>query len=613
MSMLKEAFEAGKFGVTAEMAPPKGYDFSEQLEAAKLLNGKVHGVNVTDMQSASLKASSLGLCVALKNAGIEPILQMTGRDRNRMAIMGDILSAAAFGIGTMLALTGDHPVVGGCPESEPVYDLDSVGILKMLTKMEQTNCDCGGNEIAGGAPKFYKGASVTPVYDPIELQINKLRQKVENGAEYIQTQGIFDLETFKRFLDKVDAAGIKTHIMAGLIPLKAAGMARYMNENVPGIAVPQDMIDRLAAAAAEGKEKGVKGLPMQLGIEMAAEMIARIKDEHLCDGVLQIHAEHQQADGGSGGRTARQTRQPPLLMPPAVQEKAAHHQHQHHDDGDDHAGLNFDAGCRGHPGSLGHLHQIPGQEGLTAQLQGVEVHRAGRTAQHRHAQRGQRWKAEDPVQQHPHQKQQQPGQKIGTDMRENKTCKCISGQRPAGDPLAQQQHDERCRRREHHPQGQKRFGSFHWSVFLSTIRVFNVMKAPAGLERTISLCFLHKASAIIIVTSPKKSTPDFTKNSHSQRFLYLLPEGQLLRLRGRFRQGRVHQHRIRANGLDLLPWNGQAIVPAKQSEQPWPPQQDQALQPGGQGLGGQSGAIGQIPPEHGAFQLYHLLKAETSV
>ena len=132
MSMLKEAFEAGKFGVTAEMAPPKGYDFSEQLEAAKLLNGKVHGVNVTDMQSASLKASSLGLCVALKNAGIEPILQMTGRDRNRMAIMGDVLSAAAFGIDTMLALTGDHPVVGDCPESKPVYDLDSVGILKML-------------------------------------------------------------------------------------------------------------------------------------------------------------------------------------------------------------------------------------------------------------------------------------------------------------------------------------------------------------------------------------------------------------------------------------------------------------------------------------------------
>ena len=285
MSNLKDALEAGKFGVTAEMAPPKGYDFTEQMEAAALLKGKVNAVNVTDMQSASLKASGLGLCIQLKQAGVEPILQMTGRDRNRMAIMGDMLAAASFGIDTMLALTGDHPVVGDCKQTKPVYDLDSVGILKMLTKMEQTGCDCGGNELAGGAPKFYKGASVTPVYDPIFLQINKLRQKVENGAMYIQTQGIFDLDVFKRFLEEVDKAGIKTHIMAGIIPLKSAGMAKYMNENVPGIAVPQDMIDRLAAAAEEGKAKGVKGLPTQLGIEMAAEMIAKIKDEHICDGV----------------------------------------------------------------------------------------------------------------------------------------------------------------------------------------------------------------------------------------------------------------------------------------------------------------------------------------
>ncbi len=285
MSSLKNALENGQFGVTAEMAPPKGYDFTEQEEAAALLSGKVHAVNVTDMQSASLKASGLGLCIKLKQAGVEPILQITGRDRNRMAIMGDVLSAAAFGIDTMLALTGDHPVVGDCKDSKPVYDLDSVGILKMLSQMEQAGCDCGGNELAGGAPKFYKGASVTPVYEPLFLQLNKLRQKVEAGAMYIQTQGIFDLDTFKRFLEQVDMMGIKTHIMAGIIPLKTAGMAKYMNENVPGIDVPEHMIDRLAAAAAEGKEKGIKGLPMQLGMEMAAEMIARIKDEHLCDGV----------------------------------------------------------------------------------------------------------------------------------------------------------------------------------------------------------------------------------------------------------------------------------------------------------------------------------------
>ena len=285
MSMLKDALESGKFGVTAEMAPPKGYDFSEQMEAAELLSGKVHGVNVTDMQSASLKATGLGLCIKLKQAGVEPILQMTGRDRNRMAIMGDILAAASFGIDTMLALTGDHPVVGDCRDAKPVYDLDSVGILKMLSQMEEPGCDCGGNELSGGAPKFYKGASVTPVYEPVFLQINKLRQKVEAGAMYVQTQGIFDLDVFKRFLEAVDKAGIKTHIMAGIIPLKSAGMAKYMNENVPGIDVPQDMIDRLSAAAAEGKEKGVKGLPTQLGIEMAAEMVAKIKDEKLCDGV----------------------------------------------------------------------------------------------------------------------------------------------------------------------------------------------------------------------------------------------------------------------------------------------------------------------------------------
>ena len=166
MSLLEKAFLDGQFAITAEMAPPKGYDFTEALETAQLLKGKVHGVNVTDMQSACLKASSLGLCAQLKLHGVEPILQITGRDRNRMAIMGDVLSAASFGIDTMLALTGDHPVVGDCKNAKPVYDLDSVGILNMLTKMEESGLDCGGNELAGGAPKFFKGASVTPSMSP---------------------------------------------------------------------------------------------------------------------------------------------------------------------------------------------------------------------------------------------------------------------------------------------------------------------------------------------------------------------------------------------------------------------------------------------------------------
>lgn len=293
MSVLQEKLAAGQFAITAEMAPPKGCDFTEQLEVAELLKGKVDAVNVTDMQSACLKASSLGLCIKLQQAGIDAIVQMTGRDRNRMAIMGDVLSASAFGINTVLALTGDHPTVGDCKESKPVYDLDSVGILKMLTEMETTGTDCGGNALSS-TPKLFKGAVVTPVYDPLPLQISKLKKKVAAGAQFIQTQGIFDMDSLKHFMQEVRAAGITVPIMAGIIPLKTAGMAKFMNANVPGIQVPDWMIERLTAAAEEGKAKGVKGLPMQAGMDMAAEFIAQIKAEKVCEGVhiMAIGAEH---------------------------------------------------------------------------------------------------------------------------------------------------------------------------------------------------------------------------------------------------------------------------------------------------------------------------------
>lgn len=284
MTVLQEKLLRGEFAVTAEMAPPKGCDFTEQLAVAELLKGKVDAVNVTDMQSACLKASSLGLCIKLQQAGIDAILQITGRDRNRMAIMGDVLSASAFGIGTVLALTGDHPTVGDCKDAKPVYDLDSVGILRMLRAMEESGCDCGGNALSS-VPKLFKGAVVTPVYDPLPLQISKLKKKVENGAEFIQTQGVFDIESLRTFMQTVREAGITVPIMAGIIPLKTAGMARFMNENVPGIRVPEHMIERLAAAAEEGKAQGVKGLPMQAGMDMAAELIARIREEKICEGV----------------------------------------------------------------------------------------------------------------------------------------------------------------------------------------------------------------------------------------------------------------------------------------------------------------------------------------
>ena len=293
MSLLKQAFESGKIAITAEMAPPKGYNFSHEMELAEHLKGRVHGINVTDMQSSSLKASSLGFCIALKQADLEPIIQMTGRDRSRMAIMGDFFSAAAFGIDTMLALTGDHTIVGDVKDSKPVFDLDSVAILQMLTDMEATGLDVGGNKIDHGVPTFYKGASVTPVYEPMILQINKLKKKVDAGAEYVQTQAVYTVDALKRFMDEVDKANIKVHVMAGIIPIKMAGMAKYMNASVPGIEVPQDMIDKLTKAAAEGKEKGIKDLPMQVGIDLAAELIAEILDQKLCDGlhIMTIGAE----------------------------------------------------------------------------------------------------------------------------------------------------------------------------------------------------------------------------------------------------------------------------------------------------------------------------------
>ncbi len=278
MSRLQRALEQGQFAVTAEMAPPKGADFRPALETAQVLRGKVHSLNVTDMQSACLKASSLGLCTALRQAGFEPILQMTGRDRNRMALAADLLTAAAFGIDTVLCLTGDHPAVGDCRDAKPVYDLDSVGILELLRELEAGR-DCGGNPLTGEAPRFFGGAAATPVYDPLPLQIARLKRKADAGARFLQTQAVFSAESLLPFLEGVDRAGIRVPILAGIIPLKSAGMAKFMNEHVPGIAVPQSQIDALAA------EKAAGGSPARLGLAMAAELVAELRERKLCAGV----------------------------------------------------------------------------------------------------------------------------------------------------------------------------------------------------------------------------------------------------------------------------------------------------------------------------------------
>lgn len=271
MGLLQKALENNEFAVTAELAPPKGIDFSRALQCAELFGERVHSINVTDFQSSSLKASSLAMCKALIDMGLEPVFQITGRDRNRIAIQGEMLSAGFFGVKNLLALTGDHTTVGDNPGAKPVYDLDSVGILQAAT-MLASGIDMGGNKL-DARPTFFLGASVTPEYEPIELQLIKMEKKIKAGAKFFQTQAVYNIDTIKMF--KELTKHMNTKILAGIIPLKSAGMARFMNKNIPGINVPDELIDRLK----ESKD------PEKEGIKIAGELISEIRDKDLCDGV----------------------------------------------------------------------------------------------------------------------------------------------------------------------------------------------------------------------------------------------------------------------------------------------------------------------------------------
>lgn len=271
MSKLQEVLQDKEFAITTEMAPPKGTNFSHILKCAELVKGRAHAVNVTDFQSAAVKATSLGLCIELKRLGLEPVLQMTGRDRNRIAIQGELLSAGYFGIENVLSLTGDHTTVGDNPEAKPVFELDSVSILQ-AAEILMTGKDMGDNDL-DGTPDFFLGASVTPEYDPFELQLMKMKMKIAAGAKFFQTQGVYDIETMRRFREATKDLGVS--VLAGIIPLKSAGMARYMNKNVPGINVPDHIIDRLKNSDNRVQE----------GIKIAGEFIKQLKEENLCEGV----------------------------------------------------------------------------------------------------------------------------------------------------------------------------------------------------------------------------------------------------------------------------------------------------------------------------------------
>jgi len=273
-SRFKEALESGKFVVTAEVGPPKGTNIEKLLHHIDLLKDRVDALNVTDNQSAVMRICSLAVCKLIKDRGGEPILQVTCRDKNRLAIQSELLGAHVLGIHNVLCLTGDHIVVGDHIDAMPVFDIDSVHLIQAVRTLEQGK-DMAGNELDGPV-SFCVGATATPEADPLEPQLLKFKKKVRAGIDFVQTQAVYDLDKFRRFMEfarKFD----RVKVLAGIVLLASVGMARYMNANVPGIFVPEEMIQELASAP--------KGKAIEKGIEIAARLIRTIRDEGICDGV----------------------------------------------------------------------------------------------------------------------------------------------------------------------------------------------------------------------------------------------------------------------------------------------------------------------------------------
>lgn len=273
VSQFKSALDSGKFVVTSEIAPPKGTNLEKMVHHIELLKGKVDAMNVTDHQSSVMRFPSLGGSLMVKEMGGEVILQMTCRDRNRLALQADLLFASSRGIHNVLCLTGDSIILGDHKEAKSVFDLDSSQLLETIRILEKGK-DLGGNEL-DGTVSFCAGAIVTPEADPLEPQLLKFEKKIEAGAEFIQTQAVYDLDRFKEFMKY--ARQFKVKILAGIILLTSAPMARFMNKNIAGVSVPQELIDEMAGAP--------KGQALAKGIEIAGRMIKRIKEEKICDGV----------------------------------------------------------------------------------------------------------------------------------------------------------------------------------------------------------------------------------------------------------------------------------------------------------------------------------------
>jgi len=269
---LAERFEQGKFVITCEVGPPKGIEIEKLIDELEPLRGKADAFNVTDLQSSVMRVGSLATCRLLKDRDLEPVMQLTCRDRNRLGLQSDALSAAVLGIENLLCLTGDHPKLGDHPQAMPVFDLDSVQLLSAV-KALMNGKDMAGNELVGRPPEFCLGAVVNPGADPLEPQIMKMEKKVEAGAEFFQSQAVYEVDKFADFMKKVKP--LKVPVMAGIVFLKSPAMAKFMNANVAGIHVPDEIIDELAAVP---KEKRV-----EKSLEISARLIKQLKD--LCQGI----------------------------------------------------------------------------------------------------------------------------------------------------------------------------------------------------------------------------------------------------------------------------------------------------------------------------------------
>jgi len=277
VSRLQAELDAGRFVVTGEIGPPKGVNVEHCLkEAEDYLKGRVVAVNVTDLQTAVMRVGSLAVSGLLVQRGIEPIFQMVCRDRNRLALQSDLLSAYVLGIRNVLALTGDHTAMGDHKEAKSVFDLDSVGLLQAISTLEaghDMGSDAKGkvNELEG-APKFFAGCCVTPCAEDVEMQVIKLEKKVAAGAQFVQTQAVYDPAAFEAFCKLI--AHIKVPVLVGIVVLKSAGMAKYMNSSVPGVSVPAELIQRLTDCSKDDREK--------VSVEICGELIRKMK--HLCQG-----------------------------------------------------------------------------------------------------------------------------------------------------------------------------------------------------------------------------------------------------------------------------------------------------------------------------------------